>query len=86
MSENGEKVLCLKRTFVLLLEESMKKRAVGEEGETTVGLCDKGGFKREGSMQSPCVKQPKAIKIGDACYVIKTVCIIELFFQTYLYF
>lgn len=56
MSENGDKVVCLKRTFVLLLEESMKKRAVGEEGETTVGLCGKGGFKCEGSMQSPCVK------------------------------
>ena len=56
MSENGDKVVCLKRTFVLLLEESMKKKAVGEEGEMTVGLCGKGGFKREGSMQSPCVK------------------------------
>lgn len=34
MSEDGDEVLCLKRTFVLLLERSMKKRTVGKEGDS----------------------------------------------------
>lgn len=66
MSENRDEMLCLK-DFVLLLEGSMKKRTVGEEGKKTVRQCDIGEVKGEGSMESPCVKQPKDVNIGAAC-------------------
>lgn len=36
------------------------------------GQCDKRGLICEGSMQSPCVRQPKALNIGDAGCVIKS--------------
>lgn len=46
MSENGDEMLCLKRTFVLLLEESMKKRTVGEEGDSVT--------KGDSNVKDPC--------------------------------
>lgn len=46
MSEDGDEVLCLKRTFVLLLERSMKKRTVGKEGDSVT--------KGDSNVKDPC--------------------------------
>lgn len=46
MSEDGDEVLCLKRTFVLLLEGSMKKRTMEEEGDSVT--------KGDSNVKDPC--------------------------------
>lgn len=50
------------------LREEHEEKDSGKRG----GQRDKRGLKCEGSMQSPCVRQPKALNIGDAGCVIKS--------------